>query len=205
LETGIVQFDHFGVGHLFENIRVDIARYNLGGGPFKCGQDFLFAYGLQAVLVYRFGQWVKRRFGHPGYLPLRWSLILIYKLFARTVRGLYGIHLSSSAKIGAGLKIGHFGGIEVGACSLGSNCSIQQHVKIGEDVQTKGAVPKIASSVWIGAHSRITGDITIADGATIGAGATVDKDVAGRCLVLGRPARVINKNYDNREILDSTF
>jgi len=47
----------------------------------------------------------------------------------------------------------------------------------------------------------IQGDITIGDGATIGAGAYVKEDVLPNSLVLGNPARVIQRDYDNSNFL----
>lgn len=44
----------------------------------------------------------------------------------------------------------------------------------------------------IGARAIILGPITIGEGATIGAGAVVVKDVPAGATVVGNPARIIN-------------
>jgi acetyltransferase-like isoleucine patch superfamily enzyme len=47
--------------------------------------------------------------------------------------------------------------------------------------------------VDVGANAVILGAITIGDGAVIGAGAVVLKDVPARAVVAGNPARVISQ------------
>lgn len=50
---------------------------------------------------------------------------------------------------------------------------------------------KIGNNVWMGAKATILKGVTIADGAVIGAGAVVTKDVPPFAVVAGNPARVI--------------
>lgn len=111
---------------------------------------------------------------------------------------MYGIHLSSKAEIGPGLYIGHFGGVFLGDCTVGANCSVNQRVFI--DKNTAGR-PLIGSNVWIGAHTRIIGPVRIEDGSATAAGSRVVSNVPPRCLVAGNPARVIKINFDNSSIL----
>jgi len=49
----------------------------------------------------------------------------------------------------------------------------------------------IGNDVWIGANSVITSGVSIADGAVIGAGAVVTKDVSANTIVGGVPAKFI--------------
>ena len=49
--------------------------------------------------------------------------------------------------------------------------------------------------------SLITGNVSIGDGATIGAGAHVSGDVPARALLMGNPARMMSRDYDNSAIL----
>jgi acetyltransferase-like isoleucine patch superfamily enzyme len=46
----------------------------------------------------------------------------------------------------------------------------------------------IGRNVWIGTHAVILPGVTIGDGAIIGAGAVVTRDVAPRAVVVGVPA-----------------
>ena len=165
----------------------------------KMLRTLIFAYGLQAMAIYRFGVWVKTAPGLAGMFPLRQVLRLLHALAEWAIHKAYGIHLSIEAEIGPGFVIGHFGGVVVESGTIGRNCAIQQHVKIKKD-QAKGKVPIIGDNVWIGAHSAIVG-CTIGDRATIAAGTCIDADIGDRNLVAGNPGRVVLTNYDNREIL----
>jgi len=53
----------------------------------------------------------------------------------------------------------------------------------------------IGRDVWIGARCVILQGVTIGDGAVIGAGAVVTKDVPENTIVLGSPARFYKKRY----------
>ncbi len=50
---------------------------------------------------------------------------------------------------------------------------------------------RIGSNVWIGVNALILPGVTINDGAVVGAGAVVTKDVSENAIVIGSPARVI--------------
>lgn len=148
--------------------------------------------GARAMLVYRVRCWLCQRAGWLGRAAAG--------LLGSLVRVAYGIDLDVSATIGPGMYIGHFGGIRVRHCRIGSHCSIAQSVYVGpRDGDVDG--PNVGNRVWIGAHARIEGACQIGEGATIGAGAIVTRNVPARALVLGNPARVARRDYDNTRLL----
>lgn len=163
--------------------------------------SLLFSYGFQAIAVYRFGRWIDTKFQAYTVLPAKLALNLFYIVAAWMIRAAYGIDISREANIGPGLYIGHFGGIHVGPCTMGPNCSIHSHVKITSN-KIDGSVPKIGTNVWIGGHARIEG-VAIGDCSTIAAGAYVRNDVKAGSLVAGIPARLVLSNYNNDEILNA--
>lgn len=55
---------------------------------------------------------------------------------------------------------------------------------------------RIGSDVWIGYRAMVLSGVTIGHGAIIGAGAVVAKDVPPFAIVVGNPARVIKKRFD---------
>ena len=63
----------------------------------------------------------------------------------------------------------------------------------------------IGNDVWIGTHSMILGGVKIGDGAVIGAGAVVTKDVPPYAIVGGVPAKIIRYRFSQeiiKQLLD---
>lgn len=89
-------------------------------------------------------------------------------------------------------------------CLLGKNVTItdNSHGHITEDeihmpplkrpLYSKGPVI-IGKNVWIGDKATILPNVTIGDGAIIGANAVVTKDVPPFCVVGGNPAKVLKR------------
>jgi len=62
----------------------------------------------------------------------------------------------------------------------------------------------IGNDVWIGAHSIVLGNVTIGDGAIIGAGSVVTKNIASYSVAMGIPARVVYNRKDSRDSHEQT-
>jgi serine O-acetyltransferase len=77
-------------------------------------------------------------------------------------------------RIGPGLFIQHGVATMISAEAIGSHCWINQQVSIGFD--TRGR-PTLGDRVRVGAGAIVLGPITLHDGATVGANATVIHDV----------------------------
>lgn len=58
----------------------------------------------------------------------------------------------------------------------------------------------IGNDVWIGAHCLIKGGVTIGDGAIIGMGSVVTKDIPPYEIWGGNPAHFIRKRFDDETI-----
>lgn len=56
---------------------------------------------------------------------------------------------------------------------------------------------KILKGAWIGAHSIILKGVTVGEGAIVGAGSVVTKDVPSWTIVAGNPAKLIRKLSEN--------
>lgn len=190
---------------MFDDIRADFQRVHRSTAPLRPGGALLLLWrnhGLQALLVYRFGRWLGRlKESLPG-RALAAGLHPLWRLLDAGVRRAYGIRLEQSAEISPGLYIGHLGGIVVRHCRIGRQCAISQRVELGPiEPQASGPGPVIGRGVWIGAHAKILDGVNIGDGATIGAGAIVRQDIPDRCLVLGNPGRIAQRDYDNSAFL----
>jgi acetyltransferase-like isoleucine patch superfamily enzyme len=127
-------------------------------------------------------------------------------------RGTYGIPKIRSWREGPTLRIGAF-------CSIAANVQIflggehrvdwvttypfslfwpdarhiEGHPRIKGDVV-------IGNDVWIGTDAIILSGVTVGDGAVIGAGAVVGKAVPPYAIVLGNPAQVVRRRFDDATI-----
>jgi acetyltransferase-like isoleucine patch superfamily enzyme len=65
---------------------------------------------------------------------------------------------------------------------------------------TKRQFVNIGNDVWIGANSMIMRGVTIGDGAVIGGGSIVTKDVPPYAIVVGVPAKIIRYRFTEKII-----
>ena len=72
------------------------------------------------------------------------------------------------------------------------------HMNMGHPT-CKGDI-KVGNDVWIGATSTIMSGITIGDGAIIGAGSTVTKDVPPFAIVAGNPGKIVKYRFTEEQI-----
>jgi acetyltransferase-like isoleucine patch superfamily enzyme len=113
---------------------------------------------------------------------------------------------------------------EIVNCEIGAFCSIANHVIIGggqhpidwvsmspvfyegrDSVKAKFAEHErdahrrtiIGNDVWIGSRAIIKQGVKIGNGAVIGMGSIVTKDVPPYCVVGGNPARLIKKRFQD--------
>jgi serine O-acetyltransferase len=117
---------------------------------------------------------------------------LISKLNLR----LTGAEFVVGCRAGSGLLLPHPQGIVVGTgAEVGEDCTILQHVTIGERYgdgsEDPRAYPRVGDRVTIGAGAVVLGGITVGHDAVIGANAVVVRDVATGDVVGGVPARSI--------------
>ena len=102
--------------------------------------------------------------------------------------------ISSTTKIGKGLKLFHPYSTIINAESLGENCHIAQCTTIGYSAKGR---PTIGNNVGISAHCVIIGNVNIGNNVVIGAGSVVVKDVPSNCIVAGNPAKIIRYLNEN--------
>ena len=91
--------------------------------------------------------------------------------------------------VGGGLFIQHGFATMITAEAVGENCWINQQVTIGYGKGSKA--PVIGDNVTITCGAKVLGDITVGDGATIGANAVVIRDVEPGAVMAGVPAHRI--------------
>lgn len=118
-----------------------------------------------------------------------------------TVRCELVAHRGATLEIGDRTWIGYGCSISAHAyVHIGAGCHIGPYTNILDndyhDIEDHRIIPPsrpvlIGDHVWIGTRAIILPGVMIGDGATIGAGAVVTKNVPARAVAAGNPARII--------------
>jgi serine O-acetyltransferase len=169
-------------------IASDLFRYDGVINARQFWRHFFFTPGFRYSVALRITRYTRlRRWTRFG--PRQFMGIMLYRYSVR-----YGISISADTPVGAGLYIGHFGGIHVNhGAVIGNNCNIQQDVTLGKANRgARAGSPVIGNDVFIGAGAKVIGHILVGDGAAIGANAVVTKDVPPGAAVAGVPARMVS-------------
>jgi serine O-acetyltransferase len=148
--------------------------------------------GLRAVVVHRLGHaLVTWSPASPVGRAARLAGRLGHFAANRWVEITTGISIAERAHVGRGFYIGHFGGVIVGAATLGDHCTISQGVTIGRSGRAgEEELPRIGDRVWIGPGAVVAGAVTVGRDAIVGANAVVTRPVPPRSSALGAPARI---------------
>jgi serine O-acetyltransferase len=166
------------------DFRADLARYSRS--------ERLSEPSLWAIAIYRLGRWIDSA-------PARRPLLVLYLPAHLVVSLLTGISIPKSTRIGAGLRIHHFGGIVVHNRSvLGRNVTIGHGVTLGVRENAEQA-PVIGDNVVLSAYAQILGGVHVNEGAKVGAMSVVLHDVPPGAAVAGVPARVVGVRKDRPE------
>jgi serine O-acetyltransferase len=139
--------------------------------------------GLHAIALHRAANWLWRR-----------GLLLPSRLLSHLNRGLTGIEIHPGARIGDGVFIDHGMGVVIGETAIvGNNVTMYQGVTLGGTGKERGKRhPTIEENAVIGVGASILGAVTIGEGARVGAGSVVLKDVPPHTTAVGLPARAVS-------------
>lgn len=111
------------------------------------------------------------------------------------------LKIGNDVDVAKGVMISTVGGVEIGDRVLigyGTKIFSSNHEipPIGEPYPPSGKVYKkvtIENDVWIGSSAIILPGVTIGEGALVGAGSVVTKDVPANAIVAGNPAKKIGE------------
>ncbi len=127
-------------------------------------------------------------------------------------------HLRPQTEIGEQCKVGNF--VEMKKVKFGrgakashltylGDAEVGERTNIGCGVITcnyapdkKKYVTKIGRDVFVGSDSQFVAPISVGDGAVIGSGSTITKNVPGRSLAVARGKQVIKENYVPKSLSD---
>lgn len=118
---------------------------------------------------------------------------LLPRLLSTWMRFLTGVEIHPGARIGSGVFIDHGMGVVIGETSeVGDGCTIYQGVTLGGTSLSHGKRhPTLGRNVVVGVGAAVLGAVTVGDGARIGAGSVVIKDVPENATIVGVPGRVV--------------
>jgi serine O-acetyltransferase len=138
--------------------------------------------GLHAITLHRVSHYLWQS-GIP-FVP---------RLLSQVGRFFTGIEIHPGATIGRGFFIDHGMGVVIGeTTTIGNHVTLYQGVTLGGTGKQSGKRhPTLGNNVVIGVGAAVLGAITIGDGARIGAGAVVVKDVPAHSTAIGIPARIV--------------
>jgi len=127
---------------------------------------------------------------------------LIARIISQFSRFLTGIEIHPKARIGKNFFIDHGMGVVIGETSkIGDNVTIYHMVTLGgispsinsDDQRQVKRHPTLKDNVVIGSGAQVLGPITVGENAKIGANAVVTKDVPANAVMVGIPAKNVNK------------
>ena len=134
----------------------------------------------------QFAFWYRKNREHPSLI----SKLKLYRLSRK-----YGLEISSNAKIGEGLYLGHPYNITVGkGVVLGKNVNLHKGCTIGRTNRGNIGSPVIGNNVFVGINSTIVGNITIGNDVLIAPNSYVNIDVPDHSVVIGNPAIIHHRD-----------
>ena len=178
---------------MFKRLRADINAAKRNDPAARNKFEILFTYsGVHALSWHR---WANRLY--------RMHLKLLARITSQFAKFLTGIEIHPAAKIEGGVFIDHGAGVVIGeTAEVKSGVVIYQGVTLGGTGKEKGKRhPTIERDVVISSGAKVLGGFTVGEGAKIGAGAVVLKEVPPHATVVGVPARVVRIRGEKPDLL----
>ena len=172
-----------------------IGFWDLVREDFRTHESDIFSQGFWMLFIHRFGN---MRMGVRTKL-LRAPMTILYRYFNKMTQIWFGMKVDYVVIIGRRVKLEHFGGMILGARSIGNDVIIRQNTTFGiSSPDDMNAKPIIGDGVDLGAGVVIIGNVTIGENSIVGPNSAVFSDVPPNTIVLGVPAQIIGPNRRQR-------
>lgn len=168
---------------LFKNIREDLRNVVNKDPAARNAFEVLFCYpGMWALIFHK-----------PAHFLYKINLKLLARIISQISRFLTGVEIHPGAKIGRRCFIDHGMGIVIGETTeIGDDCTIYQGATLGGTGKDSGKRhPTLGNGVMVSSGAKVLGPIKIGDGARIGAGSVVLKEVPPGSTVVGIPGTIV--------------
>ncbi|GIX30083.1 MAG: serine O-acetyltransferase [Porticoccaceae bacterium] len=170
-----------------------LAHYQRDPACDRRSMPLLHFKGFHALEAHRVAHWLWRQ-GRRG---------LAFYLQSR-ISECFAVDIHPAARIGGGLMIDHATGVVIGETAVvGEDVSMLHGVTLGGTGHERGdRHPKIGRGVLISTGAILLGNITVGEGAKIGAGSLVLDSVPPYTTVAGVPARPVGRRLDRMPALE---
>ena len=158
--------------------------YRMTGEVYRFGIKSIFEWFVSHQI--RYDYWWRKTSQRPNLLNR-----MVLKKYSKK----YGLEISTNAKIGRGLYLGHPYNITVGGgVQLGDNVNLHKGCTIGRENRGKReGVPTIGNNVAIGINATVIGSIHIGNDVMIAPNSFVNFDVPDHSIVIGNPGVIHRK------------
>ena len=167
---------------MFKILKEDIQTVFAKDPAAKSVLEVLFCYpGIHAIWLHRIAHFFWKH-----------KLLFIGRFISHISRWLTGIEIHPGAKIGRRFFIDHGMGVVLGeTAEIGDDVLMYKGVVLGgTSLEKKKRHPTLGNNVVVGTDAVVLGAINIGDGATIGAGSVVIREVPPGATVVGVPGRI---------------
>ncbi len=147
--------------------------------------EVLLAYpGVHALALHRIAHALWKR----GYR-------LSARVFSHFARQLTGVEIHPGAQIADGVFIDHGMGVVIGETAIVEDgCILYKGVVLGgTSLERRTRHPHLHRNVVVGSNACVLGSIQVGEGARIGSGSVVIKDVPPGATVVGVPGRIVRE------------
>ena len=179
---------------LIDRIKEDIISAMTKDPAAKNAMEVFLCYpGLHALWMHRATHFLYTK-----------KFYVLSRIISHISRFLTGIEIHPGAKIGRRVFIDHGMGVVIGeTAEIGDDTLLYKGVVLGgTSLEKEKRHPTIGKNVTIGSNACILGPVIIGNGARIGSGSVVVKDVSDGATVVGIPGRVVEQKTAQKLALD---
>ncbi len=172
-----------GFSETGRRLRADVEAAMRQDPAARSTAEVLLCYpGLHALWAHRVSHALWRR-----------GFVLVPRFLSHLARFATGIEIHPGARVGEGVFIDHGMGVVVGeTAEVGDGCVLYKGVVLGGVSQARvRRHPRLGKDVVVGSNACVLGAIDVGDGARIGSGSVVIRDVPAGTTVVGVPGRVV--------------